>query len=101
MGPSPERIARGAFDAELVFAELVELLDALLAEALDEDARAAALRYLDANLPDAEIELLLEWPGEWFGNRWFEEAALSPEEIAGYALERCERRLPGQPPEDE
>ena len=101
MSPSPERIARGAFDPALTFAELVELLDALLAEALDEDARALALRYLDANLPDAEVALLLEWPGEWFGNRWFEEAALSPEEIAGYALERCERELPGQPLEED
>ena len=28
MSPSPERIARGAFDPALTFAELVELLDA-------------------------------------------------------------------------
>ena len=101
MGPSAERIEGGAFDPELTFAELVELLDALLAEALDDTAREAALRYLDVNLPEAEVGLLLEWPGEWFGNRWFEEAALSPEEVAGYALERCERELPGQPPPDE
>jgi hypothetical protein len=40
---------------------------------------------------------LIEWPGEWFGNRWMEEVCLAPDEVALYTLARCGRDLPGVP----
>ena len=90
-----------AWDPLLEWDELVGLLAHVLAGDLPELTHEGALAYLDANLPDAKVAELISWPGEWFGNRWYEEVALLPEEAAGHLLERCGRELPGAPDFDE
>jgi len=105
--PLPKRLraprpvdAQASLDPALTWAELVAVIGAVLEGDLDEDERDYALRFLESNLPGAEITRLIEWPGEWLGNRWFEEATLSPEEIAEHALGRCERVFADDPSRD-
>jgi hypothetical protein len=91
-------------DPALGWDELVTLLAHLQVGDLPDEDEAQTLAYLEVNLPGAQVGELLAWPGEWFGNRWYEEVALLPEEAAGHLLERCGRDLPGAPefdPEDE
>ena len=84
-------------DPALRWAELVELVAALVDAELSDDEHDRALDYLEANLPGAAVQDLIDWPGDWFGNRWLEEVALAPEDVAFYALERAGRELPGAP----
>lgn len=86
-----------SFDSGLSWDELVTLLAHLLEGDLPDEDEARTLAYLEVNLPQAEVAELLAWPGEWFGNRWYEELALLPEEAAGHLLDRCGRDLPGAP----
>lgn len=92
-------------DPALVWDELVTLLallqDGELPEVGKGEDEGAVLAYLEVNLPNAKVGELLAWPGEWFGNRWYEELGLLPEEAAGHLLDRCGRDLPGAPEVDE
>lgn len=88
-----------SFDPDLRWDELVTLLAGLLAGELEEDEEPV-LAYLEVNLPGAAVGELLAWPGEWFGNRWYEEEAFTPEEAAGHLLDRCGRELPDAPEAD-
>ncbi|MBL4847491.1 MAG: hypothetical protein JKY65_18390 [Planctomycetes bacterium] len=97
IGPLLRPEAKAAWDPLLVWDELVTLLALVQAGELSELDHDLVLAYLDANLPDAAVAELISWPGEWFGNRWYEEVALLPEEAAGHLLERCGRDLPGAP----
>lgn len=85
------------FDPALSWEELVTLLAHLLEGDLSPEEEAWSLSYLELNLPDAQVGELLAWPGEWFGNRWYEELALTPEEAAGHLLDRCGREVAGAP----
>lgn len=88
-------------DPDLSWAELLALVVAFLEEELDAPTREQALRFLEANLPGARLGDLIEWPGEWFGNRWLEEVVLAPEELAYYALARSGRELDDAPRDPE
>ena len=85
------------WDPQLTWDELVDLLTAALEQELDEPTTKRALDFLEANLPGARLRDLIDWPGEWFGNRWLEEATLAPDDVAYYALTRSGRELPGAP----
>lgn len=90
-----------AFDPQLTWGELHGLMTAVLEFVLDEPVRARALDFLELNMPGARLRELIDWPGEWFGNRWMEEIVLGPEEVALYALARSGREVPGLPFEPE
>lgn len=90
-----------AFDPDLTFDALVELIDRVLSEALSLEEQSLAFAFLETNLPGADVQVLIEWPGKWFGNRWYEEQVLPPDEVAQHALHRCGRTLPGQPEDGE
>ena len=101
--PIPARLSAltPAFDPDLRWAELVGLVAALVDAELDDEAHERALDYVDANLPGAKLQDLIDWPGDWFGNRWLEEVALAPEDVAFYALARSGRELVDAPPDYE
>lgn len=90
-----------ALDEALSWDELVEVLALVQAGELSDELHELALAYLERNLPGAQVAELLLWPGQWFGNRWYEEIALAPEELASHLLERCGRDLPGAPSDEE
>ena len=89
--------AEARLDPELTWSELIGLLTALLEHELNETTGERVLGFLECNLPGARVRELIEWPGQWFGNRWLEEVVLGPEEVALYALARSGRELPGVP----
>jgi hypothetical protein len=93
--PVPPRLhgREPALDSALTRAELEALVDVVLQDEGSGQEQDWALAFLEANLPGARVRLLIEWPGEWFGNRWFEEVAFSADEVVGHALERCGREL--------
>jgi hypothetical protein len=84
-----------SYDPDLTLERLVEVIDQVIADGVDDldERQQARLAFLEANLPGAKIAELIQWPGEWFGNRWFEEVALTADEVAQHALERCGREL--------
>lgn len=84
-----------AYDPDLSWDELVELVALLVEEVLPDALHEGAVAFLDLNLPGAKVAELIEWPGQWLGNRWFEEATFLPEELAHHALERSGRELRG------
>ena len=94
-------LAAAGWDPELEWDELVEVLALVQAGELPDPLHEQALAFLETNLPGAQVAELLQWPGQWFGNRWYEEIALGPDEVAGHLLERCGRELPGAPQDDE
>jgi hypothetical protein len=82
-------------DPALTRGELEALVGLVLEGEASDEVEEWALTFLEANLPGAEVKLLIEWPGEWFRNRWFEEVAFTPPEVVDHALERCGRVLGG------
>jgi hypothetical protein len=88
-------------DPELTWDELLAAVTAVVEADLEPDEREGVLRVLDVNLPGGRLRELLDWPGEWFGNRWMEEIALNPEEVSFYTLARSGRELPGVPADPE
>jgi hypothetical protein len=95
-----------SFDDGVTYREALAVLDAVATAAVPEAETAYYLGWLDAQFPGANISDLIYWPDEWFGdaslfreaNGAFKpEAALSHEQILGYAMARSGRTLPGAP----
>ena len=82
---------------DLTYAELRDVLEMQLSVTLSEAETSYYLRWLEANLPGAEVSDLIYWPNEWFGNEAMLHAELTPDQILAYAMARSGRRVPGAP----
>jgi len=81
---------------DLNYAELREVLEAVVACDIDEASQAFYLRWLEANLPGSNVADLIFFPAEWFGNEQLR-VELSPDEILGYALRKSGRHVRDAP----
>jgi hypothetical protein len=86
-----------------VYSEALAVLDALSTDAVSEAETGYYLAWLEAQFPGANMNDLIYWPDEWFGdpslfrdaNGAFEpEAELSNEQVLAYAMAKPGRKLP-------
>lgn len=94
------------FDNDLVYAEALGVLDAVICADVPEDQTKYYLRWLEAQFPGSNISDLIYWPDEWFGDTslfrdeggaFQHDCSLSSEQILGYAMLKSGRRLFGAP----
>ncbi len=94
------------FDNDVTYSEALAVLDAVRNAAVPESEIQYYLGWLEAQFPGSNMSDLIYWPDEWFGdatlfrypNGAFKpEAALSNDQILGYAVARSGRKLPGAP----
>ena len=82
---------------DLTYAELRTVLEAQLSATLSQPESSYYLRWLEANLPAADVSDLIYWPNHWFDNESLLHAELSPDQILAYAMKRSGRCVPGAP----
>ncbi len=85
-----------SFVADLTYAELREVLTAVSGD-LPEADLSFYLRWLDANLPDANMTELIFRPDRWFKNDNLFHAAMTYDQLLAYAMAKSGRRIPGAP----
>jgi hypothetical protein len=95
-----------SFDKEAVYAEALAVLDAVSTAAVPEAEIGYYLGWLEAQFPGANLNDLIYWPDEWFGDpSLFRDASgafkpdseLSNDQILAYAMARSGRKLSGAP----
>jgi hypothetical protein len=83
--------------SDLTYAELREVLAAVLAVEIREPELGYFIDWLEANLPGSNITNLIYWPNHWFQNESLLHAELSPDQILAYAMRQSGRTVPGAP----
>lgn len=83
--------------ADLTYAELRDVLEMQLSATLSEAELSYYLRWLDANLPGANVSDLIYWPNEWFEDESLLQVELTPDQVLAYAMAKCGRSVPGAP----
>lgn len=95
-----------SFDKDAVYAEVSDILAVVLNATVSEAECNYYLGWLEAQFPGANMNDLIYWPDEWFGdaslfrdsNGAFKpEAALSVDQILAYAMAKSGREIPGAP----
>jgi hypothetical protein len=95
-----------SFDKDVAYSEALAVLDAVTNAALPESEIGYYLGWLEAQFPGSNLNDLIYWPDEWFGdaslfrdaNGAFKpESSLSSDQILGYAMMKSGRKLPGAP----
>jgi hypothetical protein len=95
-----------SFDEDLVYSEALAVLDAVTTATVPESEIGYYLGWLEAQFPGSNMNDLVYWPDEWFGdatlfrdaNGAFKvESELSKDQILGYALAKSGRKLPCAP----
>lgn len=95
-----------SFDKDLVYSEAVAVLDAVSTAAVSEGEIGYYLGWLEAQFPGANMNDLIYWPDEWFGdaslfrdaNGAFKpESELSSDQVLAYAMAKSVRKLPDAP----
>ena len=95
-----------SFDKDAVYSEALAVLDAVSTAAVPEGEIGYYLGWLEAQFPAANMNDLIYWPDEWFGdaslfrdaNGAFKpESELSADQILAYAMAKAVRQLPGAP----
>jgi hypothetical protein len=95
-----------SFGKDVVYSEALAVLDAVSQADLPESEIGYYLGWLEVQFPDSNINDLIYWPDEWFGdaslfrdaNGAFKpESELSNDQILGYAMAKSGRQLPGSP----
>jgi hypothetical protein len=95
-----------SFDKDVAYSEALAVLDAVSNAAVPESEIGYYLGWLEAQFPNSNMNDLIYWPDEWFGdaslfrdaNGAFKpESSLSNDQILGYAMAKSGRKLPGAP----
>ncbi|MBL8795298.1 MAG: hypothetical protein JNM56_15440 [Planctomycetia bacterium] len=95
-----------SYDKDAVYSEVRAVLDAVSNVAIPEGEFGYYLGWLEAQFPGANMNDLIYWPDQWFGdaslfreaNGAFKpESELSPDQILGYAMAKSGRKLKGAP----
>ena len=95
-----------SFDEDVVYSEALAVLDAVSTASVPESEIGYYLDWLEAQFPGSNMNDLLSWPDEWFGdaslfrdaNGAFKpESELSSDQILAYAMAKSGRKLPGAP----
>jgi hypothetical protein len=95
-----------SFDKDVVYSEALALLDAVSTATAPDAEMGYYLRWLEAQFPGANMNDLIYWPDEWFGdaslfrdaNGAFKpESEFSNDQILAYAMAKSGRKLPGAP----
>jgi hypothetical protein len=84
---------------DLTYAELRDVLEAQLSATLSEAEVSYYLRWLEVNLPNADISDLLYWPDQWFRDETMLHVELSHDQILAYAMAKSGRSISGAPAE--
>jgi hypothetical protein len=82
---------------DLTYDELREVLRSMLDGELSEAVESYSLRWLEANLPGANVSDLIHWPNEWFKNETMLHAELTHDQVLAYAMAKSGRHLPDAP----
>lgn len=94
------------FDKDAVYSEALAVVDAVSTSAVPEGEMGYYLGWLEAQFPGSNINDLIYWPDEWFGDAslfrdangaFNPEAELSADQILAYAMAKSGRKLPGVP----
>lgn len=95
-----------SFDKDATYSDALAVLDAVSTAAVPEAEIGYYLGWLEAQFPGANMNNLIYWPDEWFGdaslfrdaNGAFKpESELSNAQVLAYAMAKSGRRLPGAP----
>jgi hypothetical protein len=95
-----------SFDKHVVYSEALTILEAVASADLPEAELGYYLDWLEAQFPGGNVNDLIFWPDEWFGdfslfrdaNGAFKpESELSNEQILAYAMVKSGRKLHGAP----
>jgi hypothetical protein len=95
-----------SFDKDVVYSESLAVLNAVSTAAVSEAEIGYYLGWLEAQFPGANMNNLIYWPDEWFGdaslfrdaNGAFKpESEMSADQILAYAMAKSARKLPGAP----
>lgn len=94
------------FDENLTYAEASAVLQSLTTVELEENETHYYLRWLEAQFPNSNMNDLIYWPDEWFGDAslfrdsggaFKPEAELTNHQILAYAMEKSGRSLADRP----
>jgi len=95
-----------SFDQDAVYSEALAVLDAVSSAELPEAENGYYLGWLEEQFPGGNLNDLIYWPDEWFGDASFfrdangafkPEAELSADQILAYAMAKSGRELLGAP----
>ena len=95
-----------SFDKNVVYSEVLAVLDAVSTAAVPESEIGYYLGWLEAQFPKANMNDLIYWPDEWFGDAslfrdakgaFRPESELSGDQILAYAMAKSGRTLPDSP----
>lgn len=82
---------------DLTYGELREVLASVLNMELSEAVSDYYLQWLEANLPGADVIILIYCTSDWFNDEALRQVELTPNQILAYAMAKSGRRVPGVP----
>ena len=97
-----------SFDNDVMYSEALSILEAVATATLPEHEIHYYLRWLEAQFPGGNVNNLIYWHDEWFGDALLfrdvngafkSEINLSNDQILAYAMLKSGRKLPGAPPD--
>ena len=109
---SKETFVRGALnpppslDPDATYSEVSSVLDVVMNATCSESECNYYLSWLEEQFPDSNMNDLIYWPDEWFGDAslfkdasgaFKTDAELSNDQILGYAMAKSGRQLAGAP----
>ncbi len=81
--------------ADLTYAELVRMVEAILDTGTDGDVRSYYMAVIDATLPGAAVCDLIYHRHSWFRDDSYFDVGMSPTQMAAWLMAWTEKRLPG------
>jgi hypothetical protein len=97
--------AEPSFDNDVLYTEVLAVLEAVATAAVPESEISYYLGWLEAQFPDSNMNDLIYWPDEWFGDAslfrdgtgaFKPESELSNDQILAYAIAKSGRTLPAR-----